>query len=53
MERRICEVAVDGISMEQTYSLDELSERFFLSKYHICRLFKEAAEVTVSEYVNI
>ena len=44
---------MEGISMELTYSLDELSERFFLSKYHICRLFKEAAGVTVSEYVNI
>lgn len=39
--------------MERTYSLGELSERFFLSKYHICRLFKEATGVTVSEYVNI
>lgn len=40
-------------NMERTYSLDELSEKFFLSKYHICRLFKEATGVTVSEYVNI
>lgn len=34
-------------------SLDELSERFFLSKSYICRIFKEVTGYTISEYTNI
>lgn len=38
---------------EKNVSLDELSERFFLSKYYICKIFKEVTGYTVSEYINI
>ena len=37
----------------QNISLDELASRFFLSKYYICRVFKEITGYTVSEYINI
>jgi AraC-like DNA-binding protein len=33
-------------------SLDALAARFFLSKYHLCRVFKRATGFTVSEYVG-
>ncbi len=38
---------------EQNYSLDELASRFFLSKYYVCRIFKEVTGYTISEYTNI
>lgn len=38
---------------EHAPSLDELSEKFFLSKSYICRIFKEVTGYTVSEYLNI
>jgi len=31
--------------------LDELSAAFFISKYHLCRLFREATGFSVGEYV--
>ncbi len=34
-------------------SLDELSEKFFISKYHLCREFKKLTGHTIHEYINI
>jgi len=34
-------------------SLDELSDKFFISKYYLCRIFKEVTGFTVNEYINI
>lgn len=34
-------------------SLDELANRFFISKYYLCRIFKEITGFTVNEYINI
>ena len=33
-------------------TLDILCENFFLSKYHLCHIFKEATGITVLEYVR-
>ena len=33
-------------------SLDDISERFSISKYHLCRTFKDMTGFTISEYVN-
>jgi len=33
-------------------SLDEISERFSISKFHLCRTFKEMTGFTISEYIN-
>lgn len=33
-------------------SLDLLAERFYISKYHLCHLFKEITGFTVVEYIN-
>jgi len=33
-------------------TLDTLSEKFFISKYHLCRTFKQATGITVQEYVR-
>lgn len=38
---------------EQSLSLEEIAARFFLSKYYICRVFKEVTGYTISEYINI
>ena len=38
---------------EKNFSLDELAERFFLSKYYVCRVFKDVTGYTISEYINI
>ena len=33
-------------------SLDELAEQFFISKYHLCRIFKEGTGITVHSYIT-
>ncbi len=38
---------------QRPISLDELAERFYLSKSYICRIFKEVTGYTISEYTNI
>ncbi|MCI9161824.1 MAG: AraC family transcriptional regulator [Lachnospiraceae bacterium] len=38
---------------ERPISLDELADRFYLSKSYICRIFKEVTGYTISEYTNI
>lgn len=42
-----------SVNCDRTVSLDELSEKFYLSKYYICRIFKEVTGYTISEYTNI
>jgi AraC-like DNA-binding protein len=32
-------------------TLDALSERFFISKYHLCHVFKSATGLSVMDYV--
>lgn len=34
-------------------TLDELSEKFYISKYHLCREFKKLTGHTIHEYINI
>lgn len=38
---------------EKNISLDKLADHFFLSKYYLCRIFKEITNYTISEYINI
>lgn len=38
---------------EKKLSLDELAGHFYLSKYYLCRIFKEITGYTISEYANI
>lgn len=33
-------------------SISQVAERFYISKYHLCRVFKNAMKVTVIEYLN-
>lgn len=37
----------------EQHSLDELAARFYVSKYHMCRLFRKVVGYTVSEYLTI
>ena len=37
---------------EQNISLEELAAHFYLSKYYVCRTFKEITGYTVTEYTN-
>lgn len=39
-------------SFTQKITLDELSEKFFISKYHLCRLFKQSTGLTVHDYIK-
>lgn len=32
--------------------IEEIAERFYLSKYHLCRTFKEATGLTIIQYLN-
>lgn len=39
-------------NFQNKITLDELAEQFYLSKYHLCRIFKEATGHTVVSYIN-
>lgn len=38
---------------DQSFSLEELANQFFLSKYYLCRVFKKITGYGINEYVNI
>lgn len=37
----------------ESFTLESLSAQFFISKYYLCRVFKEITGYSVNEYVNI
>lgn len=39
--------------IQETMSLESLSERFYVSKYYLCRIFKEITGLTVNEFINV
>ena len=39
-------------NFRKNVSLDRLARRFFVSKYHLCRAFKEYSGISVHAYVN-
>jgi AraC-like DNA-binding protein len=43
--------------LEKNYTkqilLEEISDKLYLSKYYLCRIFKEYTGFTITEYVNI
>ena len=39
-------------NIENNISLDKLARRFFVSKYHLCRAFKEYSGISVHSYIN-
>lgn len=47
--------AADFISKHysEPITLDHLASRFFISKYYLCRTFKEITGYSINEYVNI
>ena len=36
----------------ENISLDELEKRFYISKYHLCRIFRNATGLTVHQYIT-
>ena len=36
----------------QEFSLDELAEQFYISKYHLCRIFKKGTGITIHNYIT-
>ena len=39
-------------NLDQKLSLDRIAQQFFMSKYHLCRIFKASTGRTVNEYIN-
>lgn len=39
-------------NLTQNITLEDLSKRFFISKYHLCRLFKNQTGMTVGQYIT-
>ncbi|WP_460323162.1 helix-turn-helix domain-containing protein [Paenibacillus sp. YSY-4.3] len=39
-------------NLEEQLTLDQLSEQFFVTKYHLCRIFKEATGFTINQYIT-
>lgn len=33
-------------------SISQISDHFFITKYHLCRIFKEATGLTITQYIN-
>lgn len=52
---RTAYAVADYISENYTssFTLEELAGRFFLSKYYLCRTFKEITGYGINEYINI
>ena len=55
------EIAEDSISAIVSYinknyatidTIDGIADHFFISKYHLCRIFKKAMKTTVIDYLN-
>lgn len=40
-----------NINLTQNIPLDELAEKFFLSKYYLCRIFKKNTGFTINQYI--
>ena len=38
--------------IDKTITLDILAKKFFISKYHLCRVFKEYSGVSAHSYIN-
>ena len=38
-------------NLTSALTLEEIANRFFISKYHLCKLFKKATGFTVNEYI--
>lgn len=45
-------VAYINANYHRLHSIEEIAEAFFISKYHLCRVFKNAMKITVIEYLN-
>lgn len=40
-------------NLNEPLGLDQLAEKFYLTKYHLCHIFKEATGYTINQYVSI
>ncbi|MFV0362148.1 MAG: helix-turn-helix domain-containing protein [Suipraeoptans sp.] len=38
--------------LAEQLTLDQLSQLFFMNKYHLCRVFKEITGYTINQYIN-
>ena len=45
-------VAYINANYQRIHGIEEIAEAFFISKYHLCRIFKNAMKITVIEYLN-
>ena len=50
MVKKIIDYINDNLS--EIASLDEISEKFFISKCHLCRIFKSRTGITVNRYIT-
>lgn len=39
-------------NLDESLTLDSLSEKFFMTKYHLCRTFKEATGYSINQYIS-
>lgn len=39
-------------NLNEPLTLDSLAEKFFLSKYHLCHIFKEATGYSINKYIS-
>ena len=45
-------VAYINANFASIQNISQIAERFYISKYHLCRVFKEAMKMTVIDYLN-
>ena len=45
-------IAYINENFTQKITLDTLAEKFFISKYHLCRIFRKATGLTVLDYIR-
>jgi AraC-like DNA-binding protein len=45
-------VAYINANFASITGISQIAEQFYISKFHLCRVFREAMKVTVVEYLN-
>ena len=45
-------VAYINANFASIRNISQIAERFYISKFHLCRVFKEAMKITVIDYLN-
>lgn len=41
-----------GVNYKTVTNISEIAEEFYITKFHLCRIFKESTGLTITQYIN-